>query len=490
MDNFGTYFAYDAPASLNIQLQKYLGLEYAEWQFVLGQLFVMYSLPNTFLPFFGGKLTDRFGCRLVLLFCCLATLTGQVMVNIGLFVKEVKLVLLGRFIFGIGGESTAVAQAVLIADCFEGKDLLFATAMNAFTSKMGSIANAFLSPLIDRHFGIEVAILGPTIAYPTPSNLSHLPYEFWIVCTTFILFTGPYYCFNNTALDFLVSKYYPNDTVSAGFAMSVPMTVSTSLLTISGKTLSTSTHSKSIYLVFSFLTITAVHIFLGFTALSPIVPFIALGTAGAINLTLMYPFVNHVIRRHEARAVESMPSSLYSFAIQHPTAFKRNTNTRRSAVSTKRAFKKFQKQAQYNDSSDDESDVEYEIQVFEIPVRGRSQSHQSKHSYSRNSSVSSVSSASDSECDHDDSEDELSDAGSVEYMFAPSVIESFKSHGSSKSRGSFGQGKGVWKKVVDEQESEEETDSESDEDSESDSDVSIDDVSDSDSDSEVDDEEI
>ncbi|ORY43989.1 hypothetical protein BCR33DRAFT_717113 [Rhizoclosmatium globosum] len=270
---FGTYFAYDAPASLNIQLQKYLGLEYAEWQFVLGQLFVMYSLPNTFLPFFGGKLTDRFGCRLVLLFFCLATLTGQVMVNIGLFVKEVKLVLL---------------------------------VLDAFTSKMGSIANAFLSPLIDRHFGIEVAIMGPTIAYPTPSNLSHLPYEFWIVCTTFILFTGPYYCFNNTALDFLVSKYYPNDTVSAGFAMSVPMTVSTSLLTVSGTTLSTSTHSKSIYLVFSFLAITAVHIFLGFTALSPIVPFIALGTAGAINLTLMYPFVNHVIRRHEARAVESV----------------------------------------------------------------------------------------------------------------------------------------------------------------------------------------
>ncbi|ORY43986.1 hypothetical protein BCR33DRAFT_717109 [Rhizoclosmatium globosum] len=73
-----------------------------------------------------------------------------------------------------------------------------------------------------------------------------------------------------------------------------------------------------------------------------------------------------------------MPSSLYSFAIQRPTAFKRNTNTRRSAVSTKRAFKKFNKQAQHNDSSDDESDIEYEIQVFEIPVRGRSQSHQSK----------------------------------------------------------------------------------------------------------------
>ncbi|KAJ3048914.1 hypothetical protein HDU99_009042, partial [Rhizoclosmatium hyalinum] len=88
--------------------------------------------------------------------------------------------------------------------------------------------------------------------------------------------------------------------------------------------------------------------------------------------------------------------------------------------------------------------------------------------------------------------DDLSDAGSVEYMFAPSVIESFKSRGSSKARGSFGQGKGVWKKVTveDEQESDEETDSENDEDSESDSDLSIDDASDSDSDSEVDDEEI
>ncbi|KAJ3048913.1 hypothetical protein HDU99_009041, partial [Rhizoclosmatium hyalinum] len=87
---FGTYFAYDAPASLNIQLQKYLGLEYAEWQYILGQMYVWYSVPNVILPFFGGKVTDRFGCRHALLTYSFLTMAGQVLVNVGLFAKNVK----------------------------------------------------------------------------------------------------------------------------------------------------------------------------------------------------------------------------------------------------------------------------------------------------------------------------------------------------------------------------------------------------------------
>ncbi|ORY43988.1 MFS general substrate transporter [Rhizoclosmatium globosum] len=277
---FGTYFAYDAPASLNIQLQKYLGLEYAEWQYILGQMYVWYSVPNVILPFFGGKVTDRFGCRHALLTYSL--------VNVGLFAKNVKVVLVGRFIFGIGGESVSVARAVLMAQCFDGKSLLFATAMNGFVSKIGSIANAALSPVlkstmesnsnsaISNHHNDESTPLLQQTSTPTqsstqvsPAGILDLPRDFWIICGTYILFGGPYYCFNNTALDFLVSKWYPNDTVSAGFTMSIPSIVQTSLLAVAGSTLSAS-QSGSIILVLSLLSIMAAHILLGFTSLTPI----------------------------------------------------------------------------------------------------------------------------------------------------------------------------------------------------------------------------
>ncbi|KAI9349209.1 major facilitator superfamily domain-containing protein [Obelidium mucronatum] len=348
---FGNYFAYDAPASLNLQLQKHLHMDYNEWQYCLNLLFVFYSLPNTILPFWGGKFTDRFGCRGMLVVCGALNLGGQVLVNVGLVVRNIPLVMLGRLLFGIGGESVSVAQAVMISHCFEGKSLLLATSMSAFFSKLGSIVNAILSPLIDRYFGIETAIFGATLAcalsfaasvvlfgmtgasvplITAPSlavipdettplqtgdtipnhpaeeaeslgireTLSHLPVAFWVVCLVYTMFCGPYYCFNNTALDFLVSKWYLNDTVTAGLAMSIPGTVSTGFLTICGSLLNADYHG-SVILLLSLITITVIHLLLGFTPISPIIPFIGLGVMGAINLTLTYPFVNRIIKRHE-----------------------------------------------------------------------------------------------------------------------------------------------------------------------------------------------
>ncbi|KAJ3075549.1 hypothetical protein HDU98_007795 [Podochytrium sp. JEL0797] len=318
-------------------------------------MFVFFSLPNTILPFFGGKLTDTFGCRRILLIFSSIILMGQMCVNVGLASGKVNLALFGRFLFGIGAEGCGVAQAVLIAKCFEGDDksLLLATSMNAMIGKLGSIANALISPILDWHFGIQVALVGATCAcllsftctavlfnltsdIPTPqvqrptettallsdpsipietpeledleialpsisATLSHLPRNFWVVCLTFVAFTVPYYCFNNTALDFLMSKWYTGDTVSAGFAMSIPMITLTMLLTICGSYL-TPTASGFLVQFLSLILFTSVHLALGFAPLpSPTAPFILIGLVGAINFTLTYPFVNICIRREEAR---------------------------------------------------------------------------------------------------------------------------------------------------------------------------------------------
>ncbi|KAJ3071292.1 hypothetical protein HDU98_005569 [Podochytrium sp. JEL0797] len=348
----GNYYAYDTPASLSVQLNEFLEMEYADFQLLFSLFFAVYSLPNTILPFFSGKLTDAVGSHRMLLVCCAVNTFGQVMVNVGLVTGNVPLALLGRFIFGIGGESCRVAQAVFIASFCDGKTLLLATATTVFFGKLGSILNAFMSPLLEHYFGIEIALFAATVACimslclaillysltvdvipralsvateraplilnpdaeiidmssdldviePTPQNftspLMQLPFSFWIVCLTFVMFRGSYFCFNNTALDFLTAKWYIGDNMSAGFAMSIPVVVSISLLGICGSQLLPDTTGFFISFL-SMLAFAVLHLILGFTSLTPTISLALIGVVGSINQTVMNPFVNLLIKRHE-----------------------------------------------------------------------------------------------------------------------------------------------------------------------------------------------
>jgi len=109
--SLGPCLAYDNPAALNTQLQKYLDMPYNDYQYLLSTLYSIYSLPNTVLPFFFGSLMDRFGPKRVLLTLSSCVCIGQTVFSIGVQSRQVWMMLLGRAIFGIGGESCSVAQA-------------------------------------------------------------------------------------------------------------------------------------------------------------------------------------------------------------------------------------------------------------------------------------------------------------------------------------------------------------------------------------------
>ncbi|KAJ3071291.1 hypothetical protein HDU98_005568 [Podochytrium sp. JEL0797] len=148
---------------------------------------------------------------------------------------------------------------------------------------------------------IDVSCELEDVEHPTQHcapHLMQLPFSFWIVCLTFVMFRGTYFCFNNTALDFLTTKWYVGDTVSAGFAMSIPMVVSMSLLGICGSLLIPD--STGFFIEFlSMIAFTVLHLILGFTSLIPTISLVLIGVVGSINQTVMNPFVNLVIKRHE-----------------------------------------------------------------------------------------------------------------------------------------------------------------------------------------------
>lgn len=72
-------------------------------------LYSVYSYPNTVLPIFGGIFLDAIGLRLgIMIFTAILTL-GQAIFATGGYYKSLGIMLAGRVVFGLGGESMSVA---------------------------------------------------------------------------------------------------------------------------------------------------------------------------------------------------------------------------------------------------------------------------------------------------------------------------------------------------------------------------------------------
>jgi MFS family permease len=97
-------------------------MEISTYQFA--NLYAWYSWPNVILPIIGGYLMDSvFGVRLGTGIFAFFIVLGQLLFALGGFFFNYPLMQVGRFVFGIGGESLSVAQNTYAVTWFKGKEL-------------------------------------------------------------------------------------------------------------------------------------------------------------------------------------------------------------------------------------------------------------------------------------------------------------------------------------------------------------------------------
>eukprot|EP00039_Didymoeca_costata_P016515 m.297845 g.297845 ORF g.297845 m.297845 type:complete len:690 (-) comp16404_c0_seq4:67-2136(-) len=149
----GNYYCYDNPEALAEQLKRlFSDSKYASrWQTWYGMLYSVYSFPNIVLPFFGGFLVDRLGVLRMLVVFNVTLCAGQLLFALGGSLKSIPVMLAGRVLFGFGGENLTVAQSALIAVWFKNKELAFSLGLCLSLSRLGSVANNFISPLLWKH---------------------------------------------------------------------------------------------------------------------------------------------------------------------------------------------------------------------------------------------------------------------------------------------------------------------------------------------------
>ncbi|KAK9509921.1 hypothetical protein O3M35_004808 [Rhynocoris fuscipes] len=130
---FGSYFCFDNPGALQDVITKDLMLSTTQFSY----LYSFYSWPNTVLCFVGGV----FGIRLGTVLYALIVFIGQLVFAFGSLLDSFRIMLLGRLIFGIGGESLAVAQNYYAVLWFKGRELNMIFGLQLSFARVGSAVN-------------------------------------------------------------------------------------------------------------------------------------------------------------------------------------------------------------------------------------------------------------------------------------------------------------------------------------------------------------
>lgn len=132
---FGNYFCYDTPGSLEKYIEDAMSVGTSEFT----SLYALYSWPNVIMCFFGGLLIDKvLGIRLGAIVFLVLLVIGQTLFALGAFVGHFWIMQLGRFIYGLGGESLCVAQNTYVVAWFKGRELNTVFGFQITVSRAGS----------------------------------------------------------------------------------------------------------------------------------------------------------------------------------------------------------------------------------------------------------------------------------------------------------------------------------------------------------------
>ena len=111
-------------------------------------LYSVYSFPNIILPLVGGLVIDKMGVRVGTFVFTLIMIIGQSIFMLGATYETFWVMILGRFVFGMGGECLFVCQSTVISQWFKAKELALALGLNITVSRLGSSINGAITPII------------------------------------------------------------------------------------------------------------------------------------------------------------------------------------------------------------------------------------------------------------------------------------------------------------------------------------------------------
>lgn len=364
---FSSYYFYDIVSSIKDTLQTQTGMSNKDY----GAMYGAYSFTNAFLlmALFGGMILDKWGIRktgtIFLSFIFIGTFltaygSTSTFQNGGLghalfssfltsYSPELKLMLLGRLLFGLGAETFYVVINKVIAKWFKGKELALAFAVSLALGRFGTAAALIFSPMLipDLSIGpvdpavwfgvmlIIVAVLGfaiyiiydirfdkrqaedgvePEADFSVKDLLKLFKNRSFIYITLLcILFYAAVFPFIGFAPDFLHNKFGVSLETSGKLTSILPF--GTIIFTpIFGWWCDNRGKSASLMILGSALLI-IVHLIFSLTMLSPYIPLFLLGVAFSLVPAAMWPSVAKIVPEHQLGTAYGFMFTIQNFGM-------------------------------------------------------------------------------------------------------------------------------------------------------------------------------
>lgn len=364
---FSSYYFYDIFSSIKDTLQTQTGMSNEDY----GKMYGFYSFTNAFLlmALFGGMILDKWGIRktgiIFISFTFIGTfLTGygatSTFTNGGLgynffssfltsYSPELKMMIFGRILFGLGAETFYVVINKVIAKWFKGKELAFAFAISLALGRFGTAAALSLSPRLIPNiqlgpvdpavwFGVMlmiVALIGfviyliydvrfdkrqaedgvaPEAEFNAKEIFNLFKNKSFIYITLLcILFYAAVFPFLGFAPDFLHNKFGFSLQMSGDLTSILPY--GTIIFTpIFGWWCDTKGKSASLMILGSALLI-IVHLIFSLTMLSPYIPLFLLGIAFSLVPAAMWPSVAKIVPEHQLGTAYGFMFTIQNFGM-------------------------------------------------------------------------------------------------------------------------------------------------------------------------------
>ncbi|KAM9231870.1 lysosomal dipeptide transporter MFSD1 isoform 3-T3 [Leptosomus discolor] len=315
---FGSYFCYDNPAALQTQVQRDMKVNTAQFM----ALYAWYSWPNVVLCFFGGFLIDRvFGIRLGTVIFSIFVCVGQVVFALGALLNAFWLMDMGRFIFGIGGESLAVAQNTYAVSWFKGKELNLVFGLQLSMARIGSTVNMNIMGWIYSRVRDLLGYTGPSTLGLTLmigeviklTDVKDFSVSLWLIFVICVCYYAAVFPFIGLGKVFFIEKFkFSSQEASAinsiVYIISAPMSPVFGLLVDKiGKNI--------IWVLCAVITTLASHIMLAFTFWNPWTAMCLLGVAYSLLACALWPMVAFVVPEHQLGTAYGFMQSIQNLGL-------------------------------------------------------------------------------------------------------------------------------------------------------------------------------
>ncbi len=315
---FGNYYVYDSIAPIADLLKSSLAFSDEN----IGSLYTAYSIAAVIVLLLGGIIVDRFGTvRSTIVFGAICVVAA----GLNAATDNFHVMLVARFLLGLGSEPLIVAITTALAKWFKGKELSFAFGINLTVARLGSVSAdwsptwagfaydgwqgplviaaaigllCLVSPLVygvlearaQRRWGLGTAGTTDRLVL---ADVFRFNLSFWLVVGLCVTFYSAIFPFRSFAIKFFIEAFELSREAAGRYNSVLPLAamVATPLFGLLVDKLG----RRSLFMMVGALLLMPVYLIMAYRLLPLGVPVAMMGVAFSLIPAVMWPAVAYVV---------------------------------------------------------------------------------------------------------------------------------------------------------------------------------------------------